>query len=448
MSYISLGDSDRMEMLAAVGISSPDELFCCIPDGLKLKSKLRLPPPMTEPELVRHFQSVAGKNNERDYLSFLGAGAYRHFIPYVVDYLSSRGEFISPYTPYQPEVSQGTLQVIFEFQTLISQLTGLDIANASLYEGASAAAEAVLMAHRLKGKPKILVARTLNPQYKSVIETYVRNLPVRLDEFGYGPTGRADLKTLEGLIDADTSAVVCQSPNFLGVVENLDRLAESAHRSQALFVVVVAEAASLGLLKAPGACGADIVSGEGQSYGLPLSYGGPYLGFMSCRKDFLRQFPGRIAGETRDAEGKRGFTLTLSTREQHIRREKATSNICTNQAWCALRATIFLEMLGRKGLRDLACQNVQKANYALDLLCRIKGVRRKFSGPIFNEFVCEFSGGWKKIEDHLRQNAVIGGLALESYHPELKDCALFCVTEVHSKDQLDRLAAQVGEAVR
>ena len=448
MSYISLSDSDRREMLAAVGISSPEELFCCIPDEIKLKRKLRLPLPMTEPELVRHLESIGRKNAERNYLSFLGAGAYQHFIPYVVDYLSSRGEFISPYTPYQPEVSQGTLQVIFEFQTLISQLTGLDIANASLYEGASAAAEAVLMAHRLKGKPKILIARALNPQYKSVIETYVRNLPIRLAEFGYGPTGQADLEALDGLIDGDTSAVVCQSPNFLGVVENLDRLAESAHRNQALFVVVVAEAASLGLLKAPGACGADIVSGEGQSYGLPLSFGGPYLGFMSCRKDFLRQFPGRIAGETRDVEGKRGFTLTLSTREQHIRREKATSNICTNQAWCALRATIFLETLGRTGLRDLARQNVQKANYALDLLCRVGGVRRKFSGPIFNEFVCEFSGGWKKMEDHLRRNGIIGGLALEPFHPELKDCALFCVTEVHSKDQLDRLAALVGEAVQ
>jgi glycine dehydrogenase subunit 1 len=225
-------------------------------------------------------------------------------------------------------------------------------------------------------------------------------------------------------------------------------MAETARRSQALFIVIVVEAASVGLLKAPGACGADIVAGEGQSFGLPLSFGGPYLGFMSCRKEYLRQFPGRIAGETRDVDGKRGFTLTLSTREQHIRREKATSNICTNQAWCALRATIFLETLGRAGLRELAWQNIQKANYALEMLCRIGGVRRKFSGPIFNEFVCEFSGGWKRVDDHLRRNGVIGGLSLEPEHPELKDCALFCVTEVHRKDEIDRLASLVKEALR
>jgi glycine dehydrogenase subunit 1 len=448
MSYISLSDSDRKEMLAAIGISSPEELFCCIPEEIRLKNDLRLPAPMAEPELIHHLETIGRKNAERDYLSFLGAGAYRHFIPHVVDYISSRGEFISPYTPYQPEVSQGTLQVIFEFQTLISQLTGLDIANASLYEGASAAAEAVLMAHRIKGKPKILVSRTLNPQYRSVIKTYVRNLPIRLAEFGYDASGRADLGSLGRLIDAETSAVVCQSPNFLGVVESLDQIAEAAHRSGALFVVAVAEGASLGLLKAPGDCGADIAAGEGQSFGLPPSYGGPYLGFMSCRKDYLRQFPGRIAGETKDVEGKRGFTLTFSTREQHIRREKATSNICTNQAWCALRATIFLETLGRAGLRELAVQNVQKANYALDRLCRIKGVRRRLEGPIFNEFVCEFSGGWKKAEDHLRRNGVIGGLALESDYPELRDCALFCVTEVQRRDDIDRLAALVEEALR
>jgi glycine dehydrogenase subunit 1 len=448
MSYISLSDSDRKEMLAAVGISSPEELFCCIPDEIRPKKGLRLPPSMAEPELIHHFKTIGRKNAEREYLSFLGAGAYRHYIPYVVDYISSRGEFISPYTPYQPEVSQGTLQVIFEFQTLICQLTGLDIANASLYEGASAAAEAVLMAHRLKGKPKILVSRALNPQYKSVIKTYVRNLPIQLAEFGYDASGRADLESLGQLIDAETSAVVCQSPNFLGIAENLDQIAETSHGSGALFVVAVAEAASLGLLKAPGSCGVDIAAGEGQSFGLPLSFGGPYLGFMSCRKDYLRQFPGRIAGETRDVEGKRGFTLTLSTREQHIRREKATSNICTNQAWCALRATIFLETMGRLGLRELAVQNVQKANYALDRLCRIKGVRRRFDGPIFNEFVCEFSGGWKKVNDHLRRNRVIGGLALEPSYPELKDCALLCVTEVQSRDDIDRLADLVGEAIR
>jgi glycine dehydrogenase subunit 1 len=384
MSYVSLSDRDKKEMLSRIGVSSPDDLFRCIPEGTRLKKELHLPQPLSEPELIEHFRAVGRKNRESDHLSFLGAGAYRHHIPAVVDYLSSRGEFISPYTPYQPEVSQGTLQVIFEFQTLICQLTGMEIANASLYEGASAAAEAVLMAERIKGRPKIVVAGSLHPQYREVIRTYTRNLSVRIEQIAPNAQGRINIEVLDRAVDDQTSAVVCQSPNFLGVVEDLDQTAEIAHRRQALFVVIVAEAVSLGILKSPGASGADIVAGEGQSLGLPLSFGGPYLGFMSCRKDFIRQFPGRIAGETKDSEGRRGFVLTLSTREQHIRREKATSNICTNQAWCALRSAIFLESLGREGMRELAYQNIQKANYAVERLCSIKGVSRKFSGPIFN----------------------------------------------------------------
>jgi glycine dehydrogenase subunit 1 len=448
MSYISLSEQDRKEMLARVGVSSPDELFGCIPEGIRLKAELRLPPPLTEPELLRHFEALGRKNKERELVSFLGAGAYRHYIPYIVDYLSSRGEFISPYTPYQPEVSQGTLQIIFEYQTLICQLTGLEIANASLYDGASAAAEAVLMTERLKGRPKILVAGSLHPQYREVVRTYLKNLPLRVEEIGYDAKGQIDIETLKQKIDGETSAVVCQSPNFLGVVENLDRLSKVAHQHQALFVVVVAEAASLGILQSPAAAGADIVAGEGQSLGLPLSFGGPYLGFMACRREYIRQFPGRIAGLTKDIEGKRGFVLTLSTREQHIRREKATSNICTNQAWCALRATIFLETLGQEGMRELAYQNIQKALYALESLASIKGVRRKFGGPVFNEFVLEFEGGYKKIEEILLANRIIGGLALGPYYPKLKDCALFCVTETHSKDDIDHLAGLVSEVVR
>jgi glycine dehydrogenase subunit 1 len=448
MSYIPLGEGDKKEMLARIGVSSPDDLFCCIPEAIRMKRELRLPQPLSEPELLAHYGTVGRKNRESQCLSFLGAGAYRHHIPAVVDYLSSRGEFVSPYTPYQPEVSQGTLQVIFEYQTLVCQLTGMEIANASLYDGASAAAEAVLMAERIKGRPKILVANSLHPQYREVIRTYVKNLSIRIEEIAPDAHGQIDLEALGRAVDDQTSAVVCQSPNFLGVVETLDLAAEIAHRQQALFVVLVAEAASLGILKAPGACGADIVAGEGQSLGIPLSFGGPYLGFMACRQDFIRQFPGRIAGETKDAEGKRGFVLTLSTREQHIRREKATSNICTNQAWCALRATIFLESLGREGMRELAYQNIQKANYALDRLCSIKGISRKFSGPVFNEFVLEFEGGYKKIESHLLSNGVVGGLALGPDYPGLEACALFCVTEVHGKDDIDRLARLVAEAVR
>jgi len=447
MSYISLSDKEKKEMMAALGIGSLDELFSCLPAGVQLKRGLEIPPALTEPELIARFEKVGRKNTASGLLSFLGAGAYRHVIPYVVDYLSSRGEFVSPYTPYQPEVSQGTLQVIFEYQTLICQLTGMDISNASLYDGASAAAEAVLMAYRVRGKPKVLVARSLHPQYREVIRTYIKNLGIQAEEVAFTESGEVDLKDLTRKIDAETSAVICQSPNFMGVIEDLDEIGALVHERQALFVVAIAEPASLGLLKPPGACGADIVTGEGQSFGLPLSFGGPYLGFMACRKDFLRQFPGRIAGQTRDIDGKKGFVLTLSTREQHIRREKATSNICTNQAWCALRATIFLETLGPTGLRELAYQNVQKANYALARLSGLKGVRKKFNGPIFNEFVCEFDAGWERVDEHLRSKGILGGLSLGSLYPELKDCVLFCVTEVHTREDIDRLASSVAEVL-
>ena len=448
MSYISLSDKDRKEMMAKIGISSLDELFNTIPKDIMLKRELNIPSPMTELELIQLFEKITQKNNYQNYLSFLGAGAYSHVIPYIVDYLSSRGEFISPYTPYQPEVSQGTLQVIFEFQTLICQLTGMDIANASLYDGASAAAEAVLMAHRLKGKSKVIIAKTLHPHYRRVIQTYVKNLGVEIEEIKYSETGEFDLKDLRKKLDDKTAAVVFQSPNFMGIIENLKKISDLAHSVQALSIVVVTEPVSLGILEAPGKLGADIVAGEGQSFGLPLSFGGPYLGFMACCQEYIRQFPGRIAGQTKDVDGKRGFVLTLSTREQHIRRERATSNICTNQAWCALRATIFLETLGREGLKELAWQNIQKANYALEKLSQIKGIKRKFKGNFFNEFVLEFSGGFEKIRGFLRKKGIVGGLNLGEYYPELKKCALVCVTEMHKREEIDKLAAILKEGVK
>jgi len=448
MSYISLSDKDRKEMMAKIGISSLDELFSTIPKDIMLKRELNVPSPMTELELIQFFERITQKNKYQNFLSFLGAGAYHHVIPYIVDYLSSRGEFISPYTPYQPEVSQGTLQVIFEFQTLICQLTGMDIANASLYDGASAAAEAVLMAHRLKGKSKVIIAKTLHPHYRGVIQTYVKNLGVEIEEIKYSETGEFDLKDLRKKLDDKTAAVVFQSPNFMGIIENLKKISDLAHSVQALSIVVVTEPVSFGILEAPGKLGADIVAGEGQSFGLPLSFGGPYLGFMACCKEYIRQFPGRIAGQTKDVDGKRGFVLTLSTREQHIRRERATSNICTNQAWCALRATIFLETLGREGLKELAWQNIQKANYALEKLSQIKGIKRKFKGNFFNEFVLEFSGSFEKISGFLRKKGIVGGLNLGEYYPELKKCALVCVTEMHKREEIDKLAAILKEGVK
>ena len=447
MSYLSLSDKDKKEMLARAGVGSTGELFCCIPEHVRLKRDLSLPAAQSELELVRTIEEIGRKNTYSRHLSFLGGGAYEHFIPTVVDYLSSRGEFVSPYTPYQPEVSQGTLQAIFEFQTLVCQLTGLDIANASLYEGATAAAEAVLMAQRVTGRNKVLVARTLHPQYREVVRTYIKNLGLEAVEIPYGADGRVDKDALGRALDEHTAAVVYQSPNFFGVIEDVQALSDAAHGEKALSVAVVAEAVSLGLLEAPGKLGADIVTGEGQSLGLPLSFGGPYLGFMACRKEYLRQMPGRIAGQTVDKEGRRGFVLTLSTREQHIRRERATSNICTNQALCALRATMFMESLGKQGLRELAWQNAQKAAYAADRLAAVRGVKRKFSGPVFNEFVVEFVKPWPAVDAGLRGMGLIGGYGLEPVFPELQNSALVCVTELKTKDQIDGLAQALQEVL-
>lgn len=447
MSYISLSDKDKKEMMARIGITSVDELFRTIPQNIRLKRKLEVPSPLTEVELIRRFEEIGAQNKYRNCISFLGAGAYSHRIPFIVDYLSSRGEFVSPYTPYQPELSQGTLQVIFEFQTLISQLTGMDIANASLYDGASGAAEAVLMAQRLKDRPKVLIPRTLHPHYRRVIQTYVENLEIEIEEFKYAETGEADLEDLKNKLDERTFAVLVQSPNFLGVVEDIETISGLAHSAGALSVVVIPEALSLGILEAPGNLGADIVTGEGQSFGIPLSFGGPYLGFMSCAKEFIRQFPGRIAGQTRDVDGKRGYVLTFSTREQFIRRERATSNICTNQALCALRATIFLETLGQEGLRELSWQNIQKTWYALEKLTRIQGIKRRFSGPVFNEFVLDFPGELTKVEAALKEKGIIGGLKLGDFYPELEQCLLVCVSEIHSKDDIDLLAESLEDAL-
>jgi len=447
MSYISLSDKEKKAMLDAVGIASVGELFRSIPEGVRLDRALSVPEPLSEPELTSHFEKLANHNRYSDFLSFLGGGIYPHFIPALVDYLASRGEFVSPYTPYQPEVSQGTLQAIFEFQTLICQLTGMDISNASLYDGASGAAEAVLMASRINRKTKILVARSLHPHYRQTIATYIRNLGLTAREMKVTPAGTLDLEDLESGLDEDTTAVIFQSPNYFGVIEDVAAISEIMHRHQALSIAVVTEPVSLGLLQPPGLQGVDIVTGEAQSFGIPLSFGGPVLGFMACKNEFIRQLPGRIAGQTRDVDGKRGFVLTLSTREQHIRRERATSNICTNQALCLLRATIYLETLGRNGLRSLAHINMQKAGYARQLLTGLEGVRDVFGGPVFNEFVLGFDRPWEEIAAELRDAGILGGLALGPDYPEWAGCALMCVTETHGKDDIDRLAAALKEAL-
>jgi glycine dehydrogenase subunit 1 len=448
MSYIPVSEKDKKEMLERIGVKSIQDLFRCIPENIRLKGDLNLPESLTEPELLEYFQGKGKKNSYEQYLSFLGGGAYDHFIPAVVDYLSLRGEFISPYTPYQPEVSQGTLQVIFEFQTLICQLTGLDIANASLYDGATGAAEAVLMANRVKNKKRLLVAGNLHPEYRQVIVTYTRNLGLEVVELPYDQAGRIEKKGLEAAVNSETSVILCQSPNYFGVIEDMKLLSEVSHQHEALLAVVISEPVSLGWLEAPGKLGADIVTGEAQSFGLPLSYGGPYVGFMACRKEFVRQLPGRIAGQTVDVEGRRGFVLTLSTREQHIRREKATSNICTNQAYCALRATIYLETLGRQGLKKLAWLNLQKAAYALRQLKAIAGVTRKFSGPVFNEFVLEFPCDWDGISEKLEEKGILGGISLAKHYPGLEKCALITITEKHSKERIDQYVQALKEILK
>lgn len=448
MSYIPLSPKDIEAMLQRIGLSHLDELFLSIPEEIRWKGSLNLPAPLSESELLEYFEKLGLKNTYPHFLSFLGAGAYPHLIPAVVDYLSSRGEFLTPYTPYQPEVSQGTLQVIFEYQTLICQLTGLEVANASLYEGGTAVAEAVLMAQRIKNRSKLLIARSLHPQYRQVVAAYVKNLNITMEEVNFDEeSGQLDLQDLKDRLTDEVIALVIQNPNFFGIIENLEEAFALAHEKEALAIAVVAEGISLGLLKPPGEQGADIVCGEGQSFGLPLAFGGPYLGFLACQEKFLRQMPGRIAGQTRDAEGRIGYVLTLSTREQHIRREKATSNICTNEAWCALRATIFLETLGPHGLREMAYQNLQKANYALEELCSLPGLKRRFSGPIFNEFVLKGERPLNEILPALARKGLIAGYPLERDYPDLRDCLLVCVTEVHSKDKIDQLVRAFKEAL-
>ena len=447
MSYIPISQEDRQEMLALLGLDSIEKLFSSIPEENRLRNLLNLPSAKSEPELLSYFEDRSQKNTFDQYVSFLGGGAYDHFIPAVVDYLSSRGEFVTPYTPYQPEVSQGTLQVIFEYQTLICQLTGLEIANASLYDGATGAAEAVLMANRVKDKKRILVASTVNPQYRQVIYTYGKNLGLEIVELPYNQSGQVEIRGLQGALNEETALLLCQSPNYFGVIEDIKALAETVHERGAMLTVAISEPLSLGWLEAPGKLGADIVTGEGQSFGLPLSYGGPYLGFMACKKEFVRQLPGRIVGQTVDAEGRRGFVLTLSTREQHIRREKATSNICTNEGHCALRATIYLETLGRKGLRKMAWLNAQKAAYACEQLTSIPGVRARFGGPVFNEFVLEFPRSWEEINRKLKDRGILGGLGLKEF-PGLDQCALITVTEKHSREKIDLYVRALQEVLR
>ena len=436
MRYLPNSDADRAAMLRATGHRSIDELFAQVPKELRLRSPLNLPGPLSEPEILEFFRQAASAST-RDYVSLVGAGAYSHFHPVVIDTLLARGEFLTSYTPYQPEISQGNLQAMFEFQTLIAQLTGMEVANSSLYDGSTATNEAVLMALRLTRRNRLVWARTLHPEYRQVVETYVRHQGVELVEVPYTDSGRVSIDALASALNPETAAVVVQSPNFFGTIEQTQEIAEAAHRHGAMLIVSVAEPLSLGIVKPP--LDADIVCGEAQSFGVPVAFGGPYVGFLATRERFIRQMPGRLVGQAYDTEGRRGFVLTLATREQHIRREKATSNICTSQSLFALNATIYLCLLGKKGLKMLAEHNLAKAHYAARQLRSVTGVATPFTGPHFNEFVVKAPGDAEDLLDSLRQEKIIGGLHLGRFYPELKNHLLVCVTETVSKAALDRM---------
>ena len=444
MRYLPKSPAERQEMLGALGMATVDELFTSIPEAYRLKKPLALPPAMSEAEVIEYFQNRAGENS-LGYSSFLGAGVYSHLRSVITDTIIQRGEFLTSYTPYQAEISQGTLQAIFEFQTLMCQLTGQEVANASMYDGSTAATEAVLMAERLTGRTRVLVARSVHPEYREVLNTYAKNSGLQVEEIGYTEAGTVDAGQLREKLRDDVCAVLVQSPNFFGAIETLQPVADAAHASGALLVVAVAEAVSLGILKPPAE--ADIVAMEGQSFGLAPSYGGPYVGVLATREKFVRQMPGRLAGQTTDHDNRRGFVLTLATREQHIRREKATSNICTNQALCALAATVHLCLLGKEGLREMAGHNLAKAQFALTELEKIPGVKRRFSAPFFNEFTLQLPRSAKLVNSALLKEKIIGPYVLGTAYPELTKNAVVCVTETTTRNEIEKLARALRQSL-
>ena len=424
-------------MLAACGVSTLEDLFAHLPEEVRLKRPLAIEDGKSEYEIVDYFRA-RGAENAEGYACFLGAGSYFHYRPVLVDAVVSRAEFLTSYTPYQAEISQGTLTSIFEFQTMMCQLTGMDVANASMYDGSTAMAEAALMAVRVNGRRKLLVARTVHPEYRQVLATYARNQDLTIEEFEYDrKTGGADQADLAAKLSPEVAAVILQSPNYFGIVEDVAAAAEAAHGAGALLVDVFTEAVALGLLRPPAE--ADIVAGELQSFAIPPSYGGPYAGVIATKDKFVRQIPWRLVGETVDTHGNRAYCLTLATREQHIRCEKATSNICTNQALIALMATVFMTVYGKQGLRALAEQNLAKAHYLASK------VPPRFTGPFFNEFVA-VAEGIDAANEALLEKKIIGGLTVECWYRELPNATLLCATEMNRRADMDTVAAALAQA--
>ncbi|MBN2413637.1 aminomethyl-transferring glycine dehydrogenase subunit GcvPA [candidate division KSB1 bacterium] len=446
MSFFPNTNADQQKMLNKIGVNSFTDLIKNIPAELLFKGELKLPAPLSELEVMQHLTSLASKNeNCQDNICFLGGGAYDHFIPAVVKHIISRSEFYTAYTPYQPEVSQGTLQAIYEFQTMICELTGMDVANASVYDGGSALAEAALLACGYNNRKQVLVSSTVNPNYTSIIKTYCHGRGIDINILDW-ENGITDLNKLEEQISEKTAAVIIQHPNFFGCLEEMESISQITHNNGAL-LITSNDPISLAILRPPGEYNADIVTGEGQSFGNPISFGGPFLGLFAARKELIRYMPGRIVGQTEDKNGKTGYVLTLQTREQHIRREKATSNICTNQALNALAATVYLSLMGKSGLPKVAQLCLQKSHYLSDKIKEINGLNLKFDRPFFKEFVVKVSSN-RSADDLIKQllkKKIFAGISLNPLSDELKDCFLCAVTEKRTKNELDYFLTALRE---
>ncbi len=444
MSYIQATPEERAYMLDAIGAASTADLYADVPPGAR-RTGLDIPSELSEIEVMRLLRALSDRDMDLSrHPCFLGAGAYNHYVPAVVSHIIGRAEFYTSYTPYQPEISQGTLQTIYEFQTLICELTGMEIANASMYDGASALAEAIIMAANIADRDKILLASSVHPDYRRVLDTYVQGLHRSVIRESIGPRGTLDPAVLREQLSDDVACVVVQYPNFFGCLEDLRAIGEAAHDVGAL-LVVAANPLALGLLTPPGELGADVVVGEGQPLGIPLSFGGPYLGLFATREKYIRNLPGRIVGSTTDARGARGYVLTFQTREQHIRREKATSNICSNEALCALASTVYLSYMGKQGLRDVAERCLQNAHYLAAKLSVVPGYRLAFTGPFFNEFALRCPVPPASITARLQREGIIGGYELGRDYPDLGDAMLFCATEMNRVEDMDRLAMILGD---
>ncbi len=444
MRYISLTDQDRQEMINALGMKSTADLFAHIPSQIRKKQTTGLPSAKSEFELKRYFQNLSKKNiSSIEWKTYIGAGCYDHFIPTVVDALSSRGEFATAYTPYQAEISQGTLQAIFEFQSMIANLFEMDVSNASMYDGASASAEAILMALRCKKGKAVYISKGIHPEYLHVIRSYLSEIEIDFIEMDVDSTGRTIIPSLR----SDTSCVVLSQPNFFGVIEDLEKSAKTIKEKGAMFVVVSAEIMSFGLLTPPGRVGADIVAGEGQSFGNYPSFGGPFVGLLCSKKEYLRQLPGRLVGQTKDQVGNPGYVLTLSTREQHIRRDKATSNICTNHSLCALRSAIYMSTVGYQGLREIALKNYQLTQYLKNQLTTVSGIELAYAGPTFNEFVVKLPISSEAFLAKMEHEKVIAGIPVSKWFSEKRNELMIAVTETKTKADLDHFVELTRKAL-